>query len=351
MTQDLKSSHNPWLDWLRFLAAFLVVLSHTRRSVFVDYEALAIGSKGLLSALYFATMRLGTVGVIMFFVLSGFLVGGRALQKYNNGTFDLRSYNIDRFARIAPPLIIAIILTGMVQYITDSYIDYLTLLGNLFSLQDILVPTALHNDPLWSLGYEVWFYILVAAWAGYKNSRLCLILLVIVGIVFTKLSFAFLVCWLIGIFIKKAEKFDKKVFLVNLIGLAYAVFCLTLARGTKIANIDWSIFIMPLDIARIIVALEIAILIRHLIALQPKGIFINIDKMGTKLASFSYTLYLTHFPILELFKHYYSTADVINKNSVGLYMAELVTVIIASLIFYHIGEKHTNKIKMFMKGK
>ncbi len=71
----LKDStpHFYWLDLLRFLSAFAVLMVHVRAAAFVDNGVLAEGQKGLPVLIAYAFTRVGNGAVIMFFVLSGFL--------------------------------------------------------------------------------------------------------------------------------------------------------------------------------------------------------------------------------------------------------------------------------------
>ena len=48
--------------------------------------------------------RMGHEAVIVFSVLSGFLVGGRGFERIKDGSMNVGSYAIDRFARICPLL-------------------------------------------------------------------------------------------------------------------------------------------------------------------------------------------------------------------------------------------------------
>ena len=68
--------HFLWLDATRFIAAFMVLFSHSRNDFFLPYGELPTDDKGIFTAIFYALGRLGHEAVIVFFVLSGFLVGG-----------------------------------------------------------------------------------------------------------------------------------------------------------------------------------------------------------------------------------------------------------------------------------
>ena len=74
--------HYPWLDVMRFLAALMVVFCHSRNAFFLPYGELSPEQQTPFSMAFYALGRLGHEAVIVFFVLSGFLVGG-GVQTYS----------------------------------------------------------------------------------------------------------------------------------------------------------------------------------------------------------------------------------------------------------------------------
>ena len=139
----------------------------------------------------------------MFFVLSGFLVGGRGFERIKDGTMHVGSYAIDRLARI-PPLLAAILfyyITSLV--ISGTPFSWTTAIGNLFSLQGICCESLV--SPFWSLSYEVWFYIVLGALALLLRAKkdykmlLCLIVFVSTLSVFVMgLKMHYLLIWMMG---------------------------------------------------------------------------------------------------------------------------------------------------------
>lgn len=89
----------PFLDLLRFVAAVLVMLNHLRVEQFAPFSEVHAGST-VLKTVFFCATRIGLESVLMFFVLSGFLVGGMSVERAMNGRFMPGKYFIDRFSRI-----------------------------------------------------------------------------------------------------------------------------------------------------------------------------------------------------------------------------------------------------------
>lgn len=100
-----KDGHYYWLDLLRFLAAFAVLGCHFRGALFVEYANLTHEYQNPVVFLFYFLTRFGFEAVLVFFVLSGFLVGGKVIQRLVEGSFKARDYAIDRFVRIMLPLI------------------------------------------------------------------------------------------------------------------------------------------------------------------------------------------------------------------------------------------------------
>ena len=153
--------HFYWLDLLRFIAALIVVICHFRGAFFVEYSLLPKEQQGVGSLIFYFLTRLGHESVLIFFVLSGFLVGGKAFERMNAGNFQVGSYCIDRFTRIMLPLIASLLLYIPVTLFIGKNIDWISWFGSLLSLQGILTTPCI--EPLWSLAYEVWFYIIIVA--------------------------------------------------------------------------------------------------------------------------------------------------------------------------------------------
>lgn len=145
---------------------------HYRGAFFEDYAHLEASSRSVGTMAFFFMTRLGQEAVLLFFVLSGFLVGGRIIEKVRGGTFSVSHYALDRSCRILIPLFSALLLVAVQWIVTGENFSWICLLGNMLSLQGVFVVPA--TEPLWSLSYEVWFYILagglVVAISKTRNS-------------------------------------------------------------------------------------------------------------------------------------------------------------------------------------
>lgn len=202
-----------FLNASRWIAAFVVVITHVRHLVLVDFKDVqqpTLFTKGV----YFVT-GFGHEAVVIFFVISGFLVGGHTLDKWRKGRPDMRSYATARVSRIYTVLVPALILgltldlmglawfnsselyTNSAQYHTISLnlkisaaMDMPTFFGNLFMLQEIVTGVLGSNTPLWSLSYEWWYYCLFALLAASFMGKGGVGMRILCGVLACALAFA-----------------------------------------------------------------------------------------------------------------------------------------------------------------
>jgi peptidoglycan/LPS O-acetylase OafA/YrhL len=144
------------LEALRGFAALYVVFFHVLPQKFYLFGI----NVGFL-------FRFGPEAVIVFFVLSGFVIK-YTWEKSKDKSF--RYYFTRRFVRLYVPLLFIFLLGYLVKCYHEGRLsspEWATLFGNLFMLQDVIsqkphviVPAYLGNGVLWSLSYEWWFYML-----------------------------------------------------------------------------------------------------------------------------------------------------------------------------------------------
>lgn len=157
LAPEMALSH--LLNFSRAIAALLVLLFHIRTTLVVPYDELDVHNS--LAKVTYAISTFGHDAVIIFFVLSGYLVGGAALRIDFTSSRDLRLYGIDRGIRIGPVLIAAALFSAVLQYtapLPGCSDTPVTLVGNALALQNFLVRPLCNNLPLWSISNEVVYY-------------------------------------------------------------------------------------------------------------------------------------------------------------------------------------------------
>src|ERR1700722_1950175 len=181
------------LDMARWLAALAVTGGHLRSFVFVDSNS--TGSADVLWKLFYYLTGLGHEAVMVFFVMSGFLIGKHVYDTVAAGQWAWTNYAITRLSRLWIVLIPALTLNALWDYIGihlyhgNLYAGLLndinhstpatpnvaliygfdTFLANVLFLQTIVAPTFGTNTPLWSLANEFWYYVIFPL--GFLASR------------------------------------------------------------------------------------------------------------------------------------------------------------------------------------
>lgn len=342
-----------WLDLIRFIAAFLVVAVHVRSDFFLTYSELPIESQNFITQIFYYINSFGLEAVLVFFVLSGFLVGGRNLARLQQGKdISVKKYIIDRFFRIGIPLVASLVLIIFVDFLVGKKSSWFDLLGNLFGLQGILVRDA--GGVFWTLAYEIWFYVLISAFLlifkSNKRKILGLFLLAISLVAFIGLQSYFLFILSFGVLAYYLKDFRiNRIYLLLFTLLWIALSTLSHFAVPSKAR-DVSIFSwVNNEMLIILMGMVIAVLISQIVYSKPKTKFgFKIEKAGTFLASFSYTLYLTHFQVLRVL-HFldFPIYDKVTISTVVMFGVLTLICMIFAFLFYQITEKQTSKIKSF----
>ena len=347
-----RAVHLPWLDAVRFMAALLVLLGHTRNDFFVSYDNLPADQQSIISMLFYFFCRLGHEAVIAFFVISGFLVGGKGLEKIKSGLFNRTSYVIDRVVRIGLPLIAAIIFCFITNKILGLDFSYLTALGNLFSLQGILCDSLV--TPFWSLSFEVWFYVILFGISLVSSKRISgLILIFLCCLVFTQLDAFYLLLWFMGAFayLCKPQKQNKLILWISFLAMWLFVALSIMASDSNAIQLPWK---PNREAMEVCITLAMCLFIQQVILCNPtRKITVAIDKLFSKLANFSYTLYLTHrITLLLVFEYLYSKGTAyFDMKGILSYICILLICLISSWLIYLMSERHTAKVKKVIKNK
>jgi peptidoglycan/LPS O-acetylase OafA/YrhL len=355
-----NKQHYYWLDLLRFASALLVVICHYRGNFFIEYGLLSNDDKNIFTQIFYFIGRLGNESVVVFFVLSGFLVGGKALQRIlNNEKIDVKSFFIDRFTRIMLPLLAALFFMVVITIIVGDPIPFKDILGSLFSLQGIFTGSG-GNASLWSLAYEVWFYIFIGCLMvicrgkNTKNILIAFFVLTICISIFTKLETRYLLILFMGTFAfllprENIKYLKSKIFLLLiLLGCSFVLSQLT--SETRSLNLSTFSFLEQKQIS-VFLAFIAVLLVHHLIVAKPqKRIWANIESLSSKFSDFSYTLYLTHYPLMFLLAYFgFPKSKQINTISILYYIVEILISIVVAYLIYLVSEKQTLTLKKYIK--
>lgn len=323
------------LDGLRAIAILLVVLSHTS-------DVAPLAGQGLLGRPAGAFLNLGWVGVDLFFVLSGYLIGGQILRDVAARSFHFSIFYVKRVLRIFPAYYVSILLTVVLYTNSPLFVatynqgqpaDVWSILRNLFYLQNYFWPPL--QTVYWTLAIEEHFYLvlpplLLALWREINPYRRLGWLAVAMGACFFARSVAFLLtrgddpthAWvatgvlthtrldslLLGVACAEVVRlFGRRLAGVPALAPALLAVGSVLVGASILLNTDrWGpppdhyyglvASYTVLDLGWALVLLHVVLFPSHLVRLLSTGWLYVI-------ATLSYTIYLHHFPIVSAVGH------------------------------------------------
>jgi peptidoglycan/LPS O-acetylase OafA/YrhL len=310
------------LDLVRGLAALAVFLGHLRGFLFVEHAKLP--KTNVLVDLFYALTGFGHQAVMVFFVLSGFLIGGAVHERFKAQCWSFADYTLRRLTRLWVVLLPALAFTllwdvlgswlgGGVGYDGRFYMRNhlgpslsnpaqhggLIFLGNALFLQTIIVPSYGTNGPLWSLANEFWYYAMFplgfAACSrimGRWVRLLCGSLLLLIGFLLPFYLVVAGLIWLMGYgaflltrsSVLRAWRQSNAFYFVALLAL-FGILIWNRFRGLPYAD-----FLIGLLFACMLPKLAADVETKHWWR-----------KAARYLGEMSYSLYLFHFPCIAFF--------------------------------------------------
>lgn len=392
------------LEFIRGGAALLVFICH-----------LVINNPFLKSKIYLNVIsNWGTEAVMLFFMLSGVVINLAQKRKYNTPFIFLKN----RLLRIYPLYIVGILLaTFVIIFLNTEILNPYKMVGNLFfigTLQGYIIDVPSSNPVIWSLTFEMFFYLIYCIGIGKSKIKFMLIwfgislfcipiyylgIIGFPGFLITILSFSSI--WLIGYFIAEYSNFIE----INSIKVAIIFFALLPAISRlHLSNLYYDVFkylifsicaspfflyclksnglnknkkilIISLNYAKIAMVFVFASLLlfsnslfisKIIYIFIPLLFFIipfkNISfyllnflkKISIYFGSISYVLYIVHFPILILINFY-------SHGNVFLYILISILLIFPTcnflefkyqrLVFLLVKNNFFNKLKILKVSK
>ncbi|MFC7345993.1 acyltransferase family protein [Chryseobacterium zhengzhouense] len=175
-TIEIPESRNFGLDLLRFFAIIFVLINHGSGQL----------SKGLKPYNEYFFLD----GVLLFFVLSGFLIGGIFIRTYQKGNLKSNIFNfwIRRWMRTLPAYYFTLFLICLLQYLTFRELDFNSVFKNFLFIQNSSEYDNYLFPEGWSLAIEEWFYLFLPIltllfftfFSDKKKAFLCVIFFIII---------------------------------------------------------------------------------------------------------------------------------------------------------------------------
>ncbi len=362
------------LDFLRWLSALEVMVSHVRDLFFVDFRDTV--SPGLALKLFYFVTGYGYEAVMIFFVLSGFLVGGKVMLDQRAARFSWFSYLIDRFSRIYLVLVPALLLTLLCDRLgahlfahAPAYdgsawspalnFDYrlrggwTTFSCNLANLQFVACPAYGSNGPLWSLAMEWVYYltfpILLVLLRGPKlrvnyACRVAVVALAAaIGCRYASGLILLYPVWLMGVVAR---------FAVGRIRLGWPV--VAAATAALLVSLTAKRFGLLLPtVGDYAIGASVALLISSAPLL---GIRFA-ARLNKALADFSYSLYAAHFPLVLFILAGFQEAGRFERRvpvspaHLAVFVGAALAVYGATYLLARATERHTATVRQWLKRR
>jgi peptidoglycan/LPS O-acetylase OafA/YrhL len=364
---DSQSVHSLLISLMRGLAALQVAAAHLRSEMFP-------GLKGMVDPpLYYQLLAFATgfahQAVVVFFLISGWLVGGSLLNRIGQPGA-LLSYAIDRATRLWTVLVPAMCLMLLVGiFITEAdpaRADFAAaneysaaaFVGNLLGLQTVLVKNFGGNYALWSLANETWYYIqfplLLLVFMGRSRPRqlAAAAALVLISGALPGTITLYLGLWLLGALFSRV-----RIECGNGLRVALVVVGLSCSVYFRLhgSNDDLSVDSFLQDLLYSLPLLFIlASLQRPLILQSPFNR--RLAKLAHLLSEFSFTLYVTHIPMIKLLRYLglqefgRSRLAVDAPLDYAIYAGMLMALLAGAYLSYRLFEAHTFRLRRAIKN-
>ena len=351
-----NSGYIAQIDGLRFVAIFAVVLQH------LSERMMRLSTKSIEKDDFTFFISRGTIGVFIFFAISGFVLALPFAKSTPLSIASLKAFYLRRLERIEPPYVIWMSFFALVLIVKGAYslgeilphwlasVTYTHFL--FFDDYSIINPVA------WSLEIEIQFYLiapfLATAYFGINNKTVRRVGIVVVGLAFIMVQYPlgwlsfpmkatllgrlpnFLVGFLIADFYlnewtaaqrgEQGKVFNKS-FFWDIIALAsFILMCYTWTEElvkTLIFNALLTLFFISAFKSRLFSQF-----------LSKKWIAIT--------GGMCYTIYLMHLPLLEGFMRLTASLNISSNYGINLLIQSLVVlplIFLSAIVFFLLFEK------------
>ncbi len=345
-----------YLDLVRFLAAIVVFSYHANKDRFTG------GLPGLSHI-----SHLSNDAVMVFFVLSGFVIAYVANTKENK----ISKYFINRFARLYSVVIPALIFTVIFDFLgsqiayqpydtwryqTDQ--PFIRFFANLFFVNQLWFTSIrpFSNSPFWSIGYEFWYYVLFAL-VFYLKKPIKWILVILVCLFIGPKILILMPVWLMGVVVYKIVSLNKLseslgwvLFLVSIICyLEYRMnsigqnYVLEYTKYVLGANLYSNLRLAKLFLSDYIIGILISLnfIGFYFISNRFEKILLFCKKPIQYMASYTFVLYLLHFPLLYFFAALTYDSETAKTQPIIVVVGTLLTI----WLLGRVTEKQKNNYK------
>jgi peptidoglycan/LPS O-acetylase OafA/YrhL len=233
-----------------------------------------------------------------------------------------------------------------------------TFAGNLLGLQTVIVENFGGNYALWSLANETWYYIqfplLLIVFTGSSRLRqlVAATLLVVLGTALPLPITVYFALWLLGAAFSRIRIDCGTGARIMLVTVAAACSIYFRIRGS---NDDLKLESFPQDL---VISLPLLALLSSLQApLATQSFPMRVIVRGVHvLSEFSFTLYVTHIPVIRLLRHFGLQTYGRDRLSpqvpldYAIYAGMLALLLAAAWLSYLLFESHTFRVRRALRN-
>ena len=366
-----------WIDLFRWTAAFAVVLAHAGNRLVQHVDTIDPGERTIIQYAYAFLMGFSHPGIMLFFVISGFLVGGTALREVQrSGDIDFSRFLSRRLIRLWIVILPALAVTYVFDtagraidtpaidvYVSANALDAGTALCNIAFLQTVLCDPYGSDGALWTLYNEFCYYILfvallvllrgcrrtpvrIAGFSAYIILATLASLLQREGVP----MIPYFAIWLFGVW---AATSKTPIIRLPAPALLAAVIVLLLAYRTLV-GIDWIDHGGLITFGFDIITMGLFAGFLSVLRFRPWALPTWVSKPSVLLASFSFSLYCFHLPVMNLMavglQHYlgFGWSDVSHGLEWGRLIAMLAFVMVFAFAVSRLTEARTNSLRYLL---
>jgi peptidoglycan/LPS O-acetylase OafA/YrhL len=351
------------LDLVRALAVAMVLVTHASFLFIPVVHDLAVFAPWWLP---------GQLGVELFFVLSGFLIGGILANEAEQGDLDVRQFWVRRWLRTLPNYYLFLVLNLLLErYATGAWPHAWRYV---FFWQNLVWPNPPFYPESWSLAIEEIFYLvaplLIVLARGRLGRWMRPVPLIVLGIlVFTAIRIAYVLHgnpdWDAGV---------RKVTLVRLDAIAYGVLAIVIVRrfpmslrtcsiiaclglaGTAFCT--WACLALPRDtsfFARTLlfnlIPLSFAAFLPLAARWKRSGLPRFAEIAVRKLALWSYALYVSHLGLMRVLLGVFGWKGATPLVCLGQTLAFAAMAIALAALVYRLYERPFLKLREWVAPK
>lgn len=367
----LTENNSFLLNIIRIIAAWMVLVGHC----FFAYQKTIFKNQK-----YFPALQ--NIGVVALFMLAGFLSAYSIGKKKDNSQYNFIIYLIEKICRLwsglLPALIFIAAIDGMTistdpeKYLYFENYNFRTFIGNIFFLQNYLsVPNGTileeltrfnfasfgSGRPLWTLSVEWWiyiavgflFFVLIPSIRQKSLDFFKIILLIVVSwqsiefligretVAKANLTFFFLIGFLICLIYHSLSENQNKTyqnpFFVKMI-LVVTSFAMIVIVGFLVKNAYNLLFVLIFGVFFLSIVL--------LGETRTWAITRKMSGVTSFLASYTYSLYLVHYSVINFVAFNMSTLTKVQQFWLSFIISHFV-----AIVMYYLFERHSRKLSTF----